>query len=61
MEKDHPNRQIAVLVPELVESRWYYRLLHNNRPEILRALLVIRGNQTISVVNIPWHLKDQKS
>jgi hypothetical protein len=55
LEKDNPHRQIAVLVPELVESRWYYNLLHNNRSEILKAMLLFKGNQRITVVTIPWH------
>ncbi|HEV2688279.1 MAG TPA: APC family permease [Bryobacteraceae bacterium] len=58
LSKDNPNRQIAVLVPELVESHWYYNLLHNNRPEILKALLLFKGNQRIVLITIPWHLED---
>jgi len=57
LEQENPDRDLAVLVPELVESRWYYSLLHNNRSEILRALLLLKGNHRITVVNIPWHLK----
>jgi amino acid transporter len=56
LETDHPARNVAVLVPELVESRWYYRLLHNNRSAILRALLLFRGSQRITVINIPSYL-----
>jgi len=58
LEKDNQDRQIAVLVPELVESRWYYSLLHNNRSEILKAMLLFKGSQRITVVTIPWQLKD---
>jgi hypothetical protein len=58
LEKENPDRQIAVLVPQLVESRWYYTLLHNNRSQILKALLLLRGDQRIAVVNIPWYLAD---
>jgi amino acid transporter len=57
-EKDNPDRSVTVLVPELVESRWYYNLLHNNRSEILKAMLLFKGNQRINVVTIPWHLED---
>ncbi len=58
LEQENPDRDLAVLVPELVESRWYYSLLHNNRAEMLRALLLLRGDHRIAVINIPWHLKD---
>jgi hypothetical protein len=58
LETDHPARNIAVLVPELVESRWYYNMLHNNRAAILKALLLFRGKQRTAVINIPWYLSD---
>ncbi len=53
----HPDRNITVLVPELVESHWWHYLLHNNRPEAIRALLLFNGNQRITVASIPYHLK----
>jgi amino acid transporter len=56
LEADNPARNIAVLVPELVENRWYYRLLHNNRSAILKALLLMKSRQRTAVINIPWHL-----
>ncbi len=52
-----PDRNITVLIPELVESHWYHYLLHNNRPEAIRALLLFNGNQRIAVVSIPYHLR----
>jgi amino acid transporter len=53
----HPDRSVTMLVPELVESHWYHYLLHNNRPEAIRALLLFNGNQRITVVSIPYHLR----
>jgi len=53
----HPDRNITMLVPELVESHWWHYLLHNNRPEAIRALLLFNGNQCITVASIPYHLK----
>jgi amino acid transporter len=53
----HPERNITMLIPELVESHWYHYLLHNNRPEAIRALLLFNGNQRITVVSIPYHLR----
>ena len=58
LEKAHPGRQIAVLIPELVERRWYLNLLHNHRSEVLKALLLFRGERRITVINIPWYLPD---
>jgi amino acid transporter len=57
LETDHPARNVAVLVPELVESHWYYSLLHNNRSAILKALLWLKGTQRTVVINIPWYLE----
>jgi amino acid transporter len=54
---EQPNRNITMLIPELVESHWYHYLLHNNRPEAIRALLLFNGNQRITVVSIPYHLR----
>jgi amino acid transporter len=56
LEKANPSRQIAVLLAELIESRWYYALLHNNRAEVLRALILSKSERRITVVNIPWYL-----
>jgi amino acid transporter len=55
-EQDHPDRQIAVVVPELVELRWYHHLLHNKRAGVLKTLLLVRGDQRIIVINVPWYL-----
>jgi amino acid transporter len=56
VERDHPERQIAVLVPELVVKHWWQTPLHNQRAQVLKLLLLVRGNQRITVINIPWYL-----
>jgi amino acid transporter len=56
VERDHPDRQIAVLVPELVVKHWWQTPLHNQRAQLLKLLLLVRGNQRIMVINIPWYL-----
>jgi len=56
VEHDHPARQIAVLVPELVVKHWWQTPLHNQRAQLLKLLLLVRGNQRIMVINIPWYL-----
>jgi hypothetical protein len=58
LEQTNPHRQIAVIIPELVENRWYYNLLHNNRSTTLKALLLFTGDHRIVVINIPWYLND---
>ena len=56
LERSNPDRQIAVLIPELVERHWYHYLLHNQRAEWLRALLLAKGSQQLILVNVPWHI-----
>ena len=56
VERDHPDRQIAVLVPELVVKHWWQAPLHNQRAQLLKLLLLVRGNQRVMVINIPWYL-----
>jgi hypothetical protein len=58
LERTHPGRQIAVLIPELVERRWYLNLLHNHRSAVLKALLLFQGDRRITVINIPWYLAE---
>jgi hypothetical protein len=56
IEHDQPHRQIAVLIPELVVKHWWQTPLHNQRAQLLKVLLLVRGNQRIIVINIPWYL-----
>jgi amino acid transporter len=56
LEHEHPGRQVAVLVPELVVRHWWQTPLHNQRAQLLKLLLLVRGNQRIIVINIPWYL-----
>ena len=55
-QQEMPDRHITVLVPELIESRWYHYILHNNRPEAIRTLLLLGDNKRITVATIPWHM-----
>jgi amino acid transporter len=61
LEKQNPNRQLMVLLPELIETRWYYYLLHNQRATLLKTMLYLRGAQQTIVANIPWYLKPRDS
>ena len=58
LERQHPQRQIAVFVPELVERRWYHYALHNQRSNLLKVLLYLKGNKRIVMINVPWYLGD---
>jgi amino acid transporter len=56
-ERTCPNQQIAVLIPELVQRHWYHHILHNKRAVVLKGLLLLKGNQRIVVINVPWYLE----
>ena len=58
LERRHKGRKIAVVVPNLVERHWYHRFLHNQRGELLTALLLLKGDRRTVVVNVPWYLDD---
>jgi hypothetical protein len=58
LKDKNPDRLIAVVVPELVEPRWYHYLLHNHTASVIKALLVFRGGPQVVIVSTPWHLSD---
>jgi amino acid transporter len=60
LELEHPDRTIAVLVPELIKERWFQRLLHTHRAQRLRRALLRFGGTRLTVVNVPWYLEEKK-
>ncbi len=60
LQKSMPDRQIAVIVPELVEQHWYQYFLHNQRAQWLKAALLRKGNSKIIVVTVPWYLRPKR-
>ena len=56
LERRNPDRYVAVLVPELVERRWLYYLLHSQRATVLKLILYRGGDRRIIVVDVPWYL-----
>lgn len=56
LQRAHPDRDVAVIVPEMVPTRWYHYLLHNQTAAILRAYLLFSGFRHVVVINVPWYL-----
>ena len=56
-EEKNPGRQIAVIVPELVERHWYHYPLHNQRAELLKVFLLLKGSRNIVLINVPWYIR----
>jgi amino acid transporter len=57
LSHDHPHRRIITIIPELVEHHWYNYFLHAQRAALLKTRLLMKGNDRISVLNIPWYFK----
>jgi amino acid transporter len=57
VEKENPDRTIAVVIASMVERHWFHYFLHNQRGQMLTALLLLGGNERINIVNVPWYLK----
>ena len=55
LSKEHPDRSIIVVIPELVEDRWYEYFLHNQRGRLLEWVLLARGNNRVFTVSAPWY------
>jgi amino acid transporter len=58
VERETSYRKVCVLVPELVVRHWWEGLLHNRRSDLLKVILLMRGNRRIIVVNVPWYLEE---
>jgi len=54
----HPGRRIVVVVPALVEDRWYEYFLHNQRARLLQWSLLVRGNERIFTVTSPYYISE---
>jgi amino acid transporter len=57
VEKENPERTIAVVIASMVERHWYHYFLHNQRGQMLTALLLLGGDERINIINVPWYLK----
>ena len=56
LSEKHPDRRIIVVIPELVEDRWFEYFLHNQRGRLLEWVLLAHGNERIFTVTAPWYV-----
>jgi hypothetical protein len=59
LARANPERYIGVVVPELVERRWYHTLLHSHRATVLKELLLRRGGPRVIVIAAPWYVRGE--
>jgi amino acid transporter len=57
VEAENRSRTIAVVISVMVERHWYHYFLHNQRGEVLTAMLLLGGDRRITIVNVPWYLR----
>ncbi len=58
LKKAHPDRDIAVIIPELIGTRWYHYVLHNQTAAVMVAYLRLSGFRKVVVINVPWYLSE---
>ena len=59
LASDHPDRSIAVIVPELVQRKWYHFLIPH-RATLIKQVLLLKGGPQIVIVDVPWYLREEK-
>ncbi|MGC0777401.1 MAG: APC family permease, partial [Candidatus Acidiferrum sp.] len=59
LSRKNPDRNIIVVIPELVEDRWYEYFLHNQRGRLLEWTLLVQGNERIFTVSAPWYVGER--
>ena len=60
LSRQNPGRSVIVVIPELVEDKWYEYFLHNQRARMLEWVLLARGNERIYTVSAPWYVGVRK-
>jgi len=58
LQRAHPRRDIAVIIPELIGTRWYHYVLHNQTGTVIEAYLRLSGLRRVIVINVPWYLSN---
>ena len=51
------TKKSACWCPSWWCAHWWENLLHNRRSDVLKVILLMRGNRRIVVINIPWYLE----
>ncbi|WP_246137783.1 APC family permease [Myxococcus llanfairpwllgwyngyllgogerychwyrndrobwllllantysiliogogogochensis] len=56
---EDPHRTVAVVLPELLERRWYRAVMYGRRSELLRSTLMLSGARRLVVISVPWYLRTE--
>jgi hypothetical protein len=55
IQRQRHDATVVVVLPELVATRWWHQVLHNQSALRLKAALLFRPG--IVTVNVPYHLR----
>ena len=56
LRRQRPDRPVAVVLPQLVEGRWWETLLHTHRERRLRQALLRAYGPDLAVIAVAWPL-----
>ncbi|MGI8609868.1 MAG: APC family permease [Candidatus Dormibacteria bacterium] len=59
LEDQLKGNTLMVVLPELVQTRWWHQFLHNQTALRLKAALLFREGTV--VINVPYHLRDDRN
>jgi hypothetical protein len=59
LERANPDREIAVVIPELIVSHWYQGLFEGTHARTLRMLILARCSDRVVVITPAFHLRDE--
>jgi hypothetical protein len=57
LAKENPGRPIGVMVPEVVEKKWYHFFVRH-RATFLKGLILMKGGPQIFLINDPWYVEE---
>lgn len=55
----HADRTIAVVIPEVVERRWWDFFLHSHTATALKTALLLRGGPAVLTITAPWYIEPE--
>ncbi len=58
IDKQRGDDTLVVVLPELVNTRWWHQVLHNQSALRLKAALLFRPGTV--VINVPYHLREHQ-
>jgi amino acid transporter len=57
---EQPSRPITVILPELIDRRWWGYLMRAHRERRLRNRVLRHGGRTVVVTSVPWQLQQPR-